>query len=105
MKLFYVPFIVMLITLTSCTENEDQTKEVDKTGSVEVTLHTAHLDSLKDLLTTHYIIWNKGVKMREYDVKDTVPALGNTLIEGESDNGDTREASVRRDYEFYVTVK
>jgi hypothetical protein len=107
MKLF-LPFAFALILLLSACDdnkNEDQAKEVDKKGSIEVSLSTAHIDSLKDLLTTHYIVWRKGVRVREFDKKDTVPSLGTLNTEGENDNGDTKIVTVKKDYEFFVTVK
>jgi hypothetical protein len=103
---YYLPIAFALIMLLSaCDENEDQVKTVNKNGGIEVSLSTAHIDSLKDLLTTHYIVWRKGVKVREFDKKDTVPSLGKFTTEGENDNGDTQDVTVKKDYEFYVTVK
>ncbi len=97
---------ISVLLLSSCkNENEDQVKQVDKNGSIEVSLSTAHIDSLKDLLTTHYTVWRKGIKVREFDKKDTVPSLGQFTTEGENDNGDTQNVKVKKDYEFFVTVK
>jgi uncharacterized lipoprotein len=67
MKLF-LPFgFALILLLSACDDNnasEDQAKEVDKKGSIEVSLSTKHIDSLKDLLTTHYTVWRKGVMVR-----------------------------------------
>jgi hypothetical protein len=108
MKLF-LPFgFALILLLSACDDNnasEDQAKEVDKKGSIEVSLSTKHIDSLKDLLTTHYTVWRKGVMVREFDKKDTVPSLGSLNTEGENDNGDTKVVTVKKDYEFFVTVK
>lgn len=106
MKLL-LPFgIAFILLFGACNnENSDQVKQVDKNGSIEVSLSTAHIDSAKDLLTTHYTVWRKGVKVREFDKKDTVPSLGQFTTEGENDNGDTKDVSVKKDYEFFVTVK
>jgi hypothetical protein len=103
---YYLPIAFALIMLLSaCDENDDQVKTVNKNGGIEVSLSTTHIDSLKDLLTTHYIVWRKGIKVRAFDKKDTVPSLGKFTTEGENDNGDTRDVTVKKDYEFYVTVK
>src|ERR1700712_5158617 len=99
MKLF-LPFgFALILLLSACDDNnnEDQAKQVDKKGSIEVSLSTAHLDSLKDLLTTHYTVWLKGVRVREFDKKDTVPSLGAFTTEGENDNGDSKKVRVKKD--------
>lgn len=105
----FLPFglaAITLLSLSGCDDNsDDQAKQVDKTGSIEVLLSTKHIDSLKDLLTTHYTVWNKGLKVREFDKQDTVPALGAFTTEGENNNGDTQDIKVKKDYEFFVTVK
>ena len=106
MKSFLFSGFVLILLLSSCNnENEDQVKQVDKNGGIEVSLSTQHIDSLKDLLTTHYIIWRKGTKVQEFDKRDTVPSLGQFITEGEKDNGDTQDVRVKKDYEFFVTVK
>ncbi|MDB5138926.1 MAG: hypothetical protein JWR12_842 [Mucilaginibacter sp.] len=103
---FLLPFgFALILLLSACDDNADQVKTVDKNGGIEVSLSTTHLDSLKDLLTTHYTVWRKGVKIREFNKRDTVPALETFTTEGENDNGDTQDVKVKKDYEFYVTVK
>ena len=106
MKLL-LPFgFILVLLLSACdNNNEDQAKQVDKNGSIEVSLSSRHIDSLKDQLTTHYIVWRKGIKVREFDKKDTVPSLETFTTEGENDNGDTTAVKVKKDYEFFVTVK
>jgi hypothetical protein len=106
MKLLFLLGFAFILLFCACNnENSDQVKQVDKNGSIEVSLSTAHIDSAKDLLTTHYTVWRKGVKVREFDKKDTVPSLGQFTTEGENDNGDTKDVNVKKDYEFFVTVK
>ena|ERR1700744_5959046 len=106
MKPFLPIAFAFLLFLSACDDNDDdKAKTVDKNGSVEVLLSTQHLDSLRDQLTTHYIVWRKGIKIKEFDKLDTVPSLGRFYTEGENDNGDTQSVNVRKEYEFYVTVK
>ena len=105
MKLFLPIGFVLILFISACTDNDDQAKTVDKNGSIEVALSTAHIDSLKDLVTTHYTVWRYGKKVSEFNKRDTVPALGSLYTEGENDNGDTKNIKVKKDYEFYVTVK
>jgi len=103
----YLPFgLALLLLISACDDNnDDKAKTVDKNGSIEVSLSTRHLDSLKDLVITHYIVWNKGTRVKEFDKRDTIPSLGNFVTEGENGNGDTQNLNVRKEYEFYVTVK
>jgi hypothetical protein len=97
--------IVCVLVFTSDDDNNDQAKTVNKDGGIEIALGTRHIDSLKDELTTHYKVWRKGSLVREYAKKDTVPSLDTFTTEGENDNGDTKNIAVKKDYEFYVTVK
>jgi len=105
MKQFLLIGAALVLLLASCDDNDDQTKIVNKDGSVEVTLSTRHIDSLKDELTTNYKVWRYGSLVREYAKKDTVPSLNTFTTEAENDNGDTKNISVKKDYEFFVTVK
>ncbi len=103
----YLPILFALVLLISACDdqNEDQAKTVDKNGGIEVSLSTKHLNSLSDQLTTHYIVWHQGTKVKEFDKLDTIPSLGTFATEGENNNGDTKTVEVPKDYEFYVTVK
>ena len=105
MKIYLPISLILILFLSACDDNDDQAKQVDKNGSIEVSLSTRHIDSLKDQLTTHYTVWSKGIKVREFDKNDTVPSLGTFTTEGENNNGDTKDISVKKDYEFFVTVK
>ncbi|MDB4927064.1 hypothetical protein [Mucilaginibacter sp.] len=105
MKLLIPICFIGVLLLSACDNNEDQAKTVDKNGSVEIALSTRHLDSLKDELTTHYTVWRKGAIVREFNKHDTVPGLETFKTEGENDNGDTQNVKVKKDYEFFVTVK
>jgi hypothetical protein len=103
-KLLLIGFGSVLL-LSACDKNEDQSNTVDKNGSVEVVLSTRHIDSLKDELTTHYKVWRKGSIVSEYAKRDTIPGLESYKTEGEDDNGNTQNVKVKKDYEFFVTVK
>jgi hypothetical protein len=95
-----------LLLLSACDDNDDdQAKTVDKHGSIEVALSTRHIDSLKDEITTHYTVWRRGSIVREFNKRDTVPGLESFKTEGEDDNGNTQDVKVKKDYEFFVTVK
>jgi hypothetical protein len=102
--LLYTAFILCLF-FTACDDDSDKAKDVDTKGSIAVTLSTTHIDSLKDLVTTHYAVWKQGTKIKEFDVKDTIPNLGLTNTEGEDDDGNTKNMVIPKDYDFFVTVK
>ncbi len=103
-KLLPVLFVLCLF-LASCDNDDDKAKAVDPKGSIAVTLSTNHIDSLRDVVTSHYVVWRNGIIAREFDVKDTIPGLGTKITEGENDNGDTKTMVVPKDYDFFVTVK
>ena len=105
MKFFLLPAVTIVLLLTACDDHSDKVTTVDKNGGIEVSLSTAHLNTAKDLLTTHYTVWDKGIKVKEFDKRDTIPALGMATTEGEDDNGNNQDITVKKDYEFYVTVK
>ncbi|MEO6521415.1 MAG: hypothetical protein ABIN91_07055 [Mucilaginibacter sp.] len=104
-QLLPAAFILCLFLAACDDDNGDKAKEVDTKGSIAVTLSTQHIDSLKDLVTTHYVVWKQGAKLKEFDVKDTIPSLGKTKTEGEDDDGNTKDMVIPKDYDFFVTVK
>ncbi len=105
MKFFLLPALAIILLLTACDDHSDKVTAIDRNGGIEVSLSTTHLNATNDLLTTHYIVWNKGVKTKEFDKRDTIPALETATTEGEDDNGNTEDVTAKKDYEFYVTVK
>jgi len=106
MKFFLLPAVAIVLFLAACDDDHsDKVTTVNKNGGIEISLSTTHLDTTKDLLTTHYIVWSKGVKIKESDKRDTIPALDMITTEAEDDNGNTKDVALKKDYEFYVTVK
>ena len=103
-RLLLLPLLTLLLACDDNTEAADE-RTLDKQGSVEVTLATAHLDSTKDVLTTVTTVYAKGEIVRTITRRDTLPSLGNTTQEAENDNGDTQTVTVPKDYEVFVTLK
>jgi len=104
-KLLFMPAIMMAaIALQSC-GNEDETREVNKEGAIESELTVAHLNDRQDILTTTHRIWVAGKNSQVIVHKDTIPSLGVINTEAENKDGDTKTVPVKKDYEFYVTVK
>ena len=92
------------LTLSGC-GNEDETRELNKEGSIASELTVVHLNDSLDVLTTTHTIWVKGKNRKLIVHKDTIPSLGMIKTEAENDEGATMTVPVRKDYEFYVTVK
>lgn len=94
-----------LLVLSCNNENEDVTDTVNKSGSVETAVHVTHLDSLNDLLVTTHKVWVKHNVYKTVEYRDTIPALGIENTVAENEDGDTKNVSVKKDYEIYITVK
>jgi len=106
MKNLFLMAVVSLtvVALQGC-DNEDVTKQVSKDGSIETELSVLHINDKQDVLTTTHKIWISGTSRKYIVHKDTIPSLGVTNQDAENDNGDAMKVSVKKDYEFYVTVK
>ena len=85
--------------------NEDETRQVNKEGAIESELTVAHLNDRQDVLTTTHRIWVAGKNSQVIVHKDTIPSLGVINTEAENKDGGTQTVPVKKDYEFYVTVK
>ena len=100
-------FLLVLALFSSCDNSvaEDDVSTVDKSGSVEVEFSSKHIDEKTDVLITKRTIWKGGGIVKSLTTLDTVPSLGGTKEVGENENGDEKEITVIRDYEFFVTIK
>jgi hypothetical protein len=97
-----LPFLII-----SCGEdkNEDVTETVNKNGSIETAVQVTHLDSGRDLLTTTHKVWVKFNEYKTVQYHDTIPGLGVETTVAENEEGDTKNVTVPKDYEIYITVK
>ena len=92
--------------LQSCTSApEDKVKDLSKDGSIETQISVQHLDSLHDLLITTHKVWIKNNLTETLISRDTIPFLGNTVVDGDDGNGNIKALWVKKDYELYITVK
>ena len=97
--------LLFALTLISCKEsNDDVVNQPSRDGSIEATLSTEHLGSV-DILTTEYRVWNKGNVEKSFTKIDTIKSLGTTLEEGEDSDGNTKDITVPKDYEIFISVK
>ena len=96
-----------LLLLFSCDnkQNNDITQTVNKNGSIETAVQVEHLDSLHDVLITSHKVWANNQEIKTVLYRDTLPALGNTLTAAENADGDTKNITVKKEYEICITVK
>jgi hypothetical protein len=103
-KILNIIFFTMTLFFSSC-ENEDKVKDISRDGAIETVMNVVHLNDKQDVITTIHIIWVKSVLVKTAVHTDTIPALGimktETAITGEV----SKESDVKKDYEFYITVK
>ena len=104
-KLLFIPAIMMATLILQGCSNEDETRAVNKEGAIESELTVVHLNDRQDILTTTHTIWVAGKVGKLIVHKDTIPSLGVINTEAENKDGDTKIVPVKKDYEFYVTVK
>ncbi len=91
--------------LFSCTpENEDVVAQPEKDGTIETSITTKHAKDC-DILTTEYKVWIKGKVNKTFSKIDTLQSLGTTKEEGEDKAGNTKDITVQKEYEIYITVK
>lgn len=99
--------LCILLAFSGCDEegrNEDVVQQPDKDGSIETVLSVTHADSF-DVLTTTHKVWVKGNLAKTIVQTDTLSALGMTTVEAEDKDGKTEMKNVKKDYEFFITVK
>lgn len=96
-----------LLFLFSCEEkqNEDVTQSVNKSGAIESSIKVEHLDSLHDVLVTTHVVWVRNNDIKTVLYRDTIPALGTEHTTAENQDGDTKNVTVKKDYEIFITVK
>ncbi|TXF75819.1 hypothetical protein [Chryseobacterium sp.] len=98
--------VFALVFLISCNEEndkEDAVASVSKNGSIETVVSVEHADSA-DILVTRHKVWVKNSLAREIIKRDTIPVLGDTVV-SVSNNGNDVKQTVKKDYEFYITVQ
>lgn len=107
MKKIQIFFLLLgIVSLHSCNEEykEDEVSGIDKNASIETELSVKHIDTA-DVLITKHKIWKNNKLFKEIIKTDTIPSLGDTLINGEDNDGYEQSAKTKKDYEFYITVQ
>ena len=110
--LFLLSILLSPLFFSSCgddknedEERDDRVKTVEKDGSVEVVFNSRKLDETRDIIETKKTFWAKNVKIKEKIELDTVPSLGKIKAQGTDSLGKELTGEVKKEYEFYVTIK
>jgi len=101
--LVFVFFVVLISEVGN--SSSTPTEPLSKNQSIEIAYETSHLSDSLDLLKTVKHIYVKGKMVKENIMFDTLPALGDTLIVGEDDDGNTKKFPKKKDYQIFVTIK
>ena len=99
----YLLFTALLFLASSC--DEDKVRDINKDGAIETAMNVEHFSDKLDVVKTTHKIWVKNVLLKTCIHTDTIPSLGSAKEQAENNNGETREIVLKKDYEFYITVK
>lgn len=98
--------VILAVRLNSpYTPGNDQTRFVDKRGSVETSVSVQHVDKTHDVILTNHRVWVHDTTFATLYHRDTIPALDSMSTEAENNNGDSKIMMVQRDYQLFITVK
>lgn len=101
----------MVFFVAACENNEKnvddkvQTKDISHDAAIETVVTTEHFNDSLDVLVTTHKIWKNNVLVKETRYTDTLPALGTVQSEVKDENGNMKNTVLKKDYEFYITVK
>lgn len=102
-KTIYLLFASLILLASSC--EEDKVSDLNKDGAIETVMNVEHFSDKLDVVKTTHKIWVKNVLLKTCIHTDTIPSLGIAKEQAENNNGETREIVLKKDYEFYITVK
>lgn len=104
-KNFFVILLVLFILTIACNDEKDKVTDIAKDGAIETVMNVEHLNDQVDVIKTTHKIWVKNVLVKTAIHTDTVPSLGLIKESTENSAGEPKEVAVKKDYEFYITVK
>lgn len=112
MKYFTVLCVFSMFFFAIACKNDEknvddkvQTKDISRDAAIETVVTTEHFNDSLDVLVTTHKIWKSNVMVKETRYTDTLPALGTMQTEVKDENGNMKNAMLKKDYEFYITVK
>lgn len=101
--LLFTTVSVLALFISSCNNNE--VKDFSKEGAIETILAVDHLDAKRDIITTTHNVWINNLLSKKIVRKDTIPALGIASHTAENNEGETKNVTLAKEYEIYITVK
>ncbi|MEI6556304.1 MAG: hypothetical protein WCL70_12000 [Paludibacter sp.] len=105
MKKISLYFLLPMAILAFQSCNEDKVNEVKKNGAIETSIQVDHLNDSLDILISTNKIWSHNILVKTTIHCDTIPGLGIAREEAENEEGETKNVTLKKDYELYITVK
>lgn len=104
-KILFLALPLFLLLISSCGEEKDKVKEISKDGAIETVMNVEHINNQLDVVKTTHKIWVRNMLVKTAVHTDTIPSLGTMKENVENSDGESKEIDVKKDYEFYITVK
>jgi hypothetical protein len=102
----FLYFVLSVIALSFCScGNDDKVKDISRDGAIESIMSVEHISARQDVIRTTHKIWVQNILVKTTVHTDTIPALGIMKTETAITNEVSKEIDVKKDYEFYITVK
>ncbi len=95
---------VFSVLIVSCSDDKPVT-ELTKEQSIEISFDTKNLSDTAVLLTTKKNIYLRGAMLKSIVTTDTLPFPGMKSETIEDDNGNSKNVTMPKEYEFFITVK
>ncbi len=102
--LLFFSILVLSIIIFGCSDDKAVT-EITKDQSIEITLETQSLADTAVLLISKQNVYLKGQNVKTITHTDTLPFPGFKTEEIEDEQGNTKSATLPKEYEFFITVK
>jgi hypothetical protein len=106
MKLYSLILGFLLTLLFACKEEpKDLTQEINKDGAIETEITVSHLDANYDIIQTKHKTWVRGNNNKEIIHTDTIASLGMKTEEAFNEDDESKQVTIPKDYEIFITVK
>ncbi len=102
-KLYFTSAVIALL-LSSC-GNDDKVRDITRDGAIETIMSVEHIGARQDVIKTTHKIWVQNILVKTTVHTDTIPALGIMKTETAITEDVSKQIDVKKDYEFYITVK
>jgi type IV pilus biogenesis protein CpaD/CtpE len=95
--------LATLLSLAACSSKDesDVVNTVPNNGAIETEVSVAHFNDSLDILLTKHKVNISANKQKLIEVRDTIPALGTTVVQDDDGNDKT----VKKAYDVFITIK